>query len=97
MSPLLCRSAAVGRRLVMSLCRKIRKWSGHDLVPVFQWGIVVVRWRAPSIRLEWRRSCHLRSWRSARYGPAIFSSVPSGVTSGKGSSPEVSKGRVGSE
>ena len=39
-SPLLCRSAAVGRRLVMSLCRKIRKWSGHDLDPVFPVGDV---------------------------------------------------------
>ena len=42
-SPLLWRSAAVGKRLVISLCLKMRRWSGHDLEPVFQHGMEVVR------------------------------------------------------
>ena len=50
-SPLLCRSAAVGKRLVISLCLKMRRWSGHDLEPVFHLGMEVVRCRAPSMRL----------------------------------------------
>ena len=82
--------------MATSLCLKMRKWSGHDLEPVFQLGMGVVRWRAPSMRLSCRRSRHRSSWRIPRYGPADFSSVPSGVTSGKGSSAVVSNGRMGS-